>query len=222
MQYRIKINELSSIEEVEGTWTTDDYIELLSKFNFPNAESYDKKELRELLLMAITDYDPSEAAAILLEYRLSEVLSEGQISQLSHDMLLDKIFEEYPEISLHNELFNINQLLYKAYNGKFPHGKATKLTFEITAQHDNDTPITKEIVLKAFSEGLSERSIIKRLFTEQLLGDVEFEEAENIIWNLYKLEGSLYELITSEYWLGEEDFLEWEFETKVVEFEEHA
>ncbi len=98
----------------------NDYIELLKKFGFPDAESSAKEDLRELLFMAITDYEPPEAASILMEYRMSNSLSEGQISQISHDMLLDKIFEEYPEISLHHEFFNINQLLYKAYNGKFP------------------------------------------------------------------------------------------------------
>jgi hypothetical protein len=40
-------------------------------------------------------------------------------------MLIDKISEEYPEI-VQAPLYHINQLLFKAYNGKFPNAKATR------------------------------------------------------------------------------------------------
>src|SRR5690606_24531077 len=106
-------------------WTPQDYIQLLEKFNFPDAASASPDSLAELLAMAITDFEPNEAAAIMLEYKLSEQLNEGQIQQISNDMLLDKISEEYPDITLHAPLFHINQLLYKAFNGKFPNAKAT-------------------------------------------------------------------------------------------------
>jgi hypothetical protein len=46
--------------------------------------------------MAITDFEPNEAA-IVLDYKLSDSLNEGQIQQISNDMLIDKISEEYPE-----------------------------------------------------------------------------------------------------------------------------
>lgn len=71
-------------------------------------------------MMAITDFEPKEAAAIVLENKLSEELIKGQVEQISNDMLLDKISEEYPEINLHSRLFHFNQLLFKAFNGKFP------------------------------------------------------------------------------------------------------
>jgi hypothetical protein len=49
--------------------------------------------------MAISDYEPHEAAAIVLDYKLEE-LNEGQIEQISHNMLIDKVCEEYPEIHM--------------------------------------------------------------------------------------------------------------------------
>ena len=85
----------------------------------------DTASLTELLLMAISDFEPKEAAVIVLAYKLSEELNEGQIQQISNDMFLDKVCEEYPEIGLHSTLFHVNQLLFKAYNGKFPNAKAT-------------------------------------------------------------------------------------------------
>jgi hypothetical protein len=56
-----------------------------------------KENLSELL--SITDFEPNEAAAIVLDYKLSDSLNEGQI-QISNDMLIDKISEEYPEIAM--------------------------------------------------------------------------------------------------------------------------
>jgi hypothetical protein len=40
-------------------------------------------------------------------------LNEGQIQQISNDMLIDKISEEYPEIAMQAPLYHINQLLLK-------------------------------------------------------------------------------------------------------------
>jgi hypothetical protein len=60
-----------------------------------------------------TDFEPNEAAAIVLDYKLSDSLNEGQIQQISNDMLIDKISEEYPEIAMQAPLYHINQLLLK-------------------------------------------------------------------------------------------------------------
>ncbi len=92
--------------------------------------------------MSITDFEPADAARVVLQYKLSEHLNEGQMDQLSHDMLLDKISEEYPNIALHYILFNINQLLFKAFNGVFLNTKATLLEFTIS-NNDGNTEFTK-------------------------------------------------------------------------------
>jgi len=77
MKFQIKINSFITLEEVSDFWTTADYIKLLDLFGFPDAESADKDSLKELLLMAITDHEPNEAAAILLEYKLSDGPEQG-------------------------------------------------------------------------------------------------------------------------------------------------
>ena len=126
------INNVKSVDELQNAWSNDDYIQLLSRFGFEDAEITNPSELLELLFMAISDFEPEEAAAIILDYKLSNDLNENQIEQISHEMLLDKISEEYADISLHHQLFNINQLLYKAFNGTFPNAKATIIEFEIS------------------------------------------------------------------------------------------
>lgn len=70
------------------------------------------------------------------------------------------------------------------------------------------------------AEGLSERSLIKRLFNEQLSSAEKFEEAEDIIWYLNNKGANSYEIITSEYWLDREDIANPEFEASYSLMEE--
>ena len=134
-------------------------------------------------------------------------------------MIDDSVTEEFADISLHFQLFNINRLLYEAYNGKFPNTKASVIKFEIKFLQNQKVNITKEIVLKAISCGLSEKNLILRLFEEQLSGKVKFLEAEHIVWEMEKLEDGTISIITSDYWINEEDFINYEFEGTINEFE---
>jgi hypothetical protein len=136
-------------------------------------------------------------------------LNDGQIQNISHEMLEDKISEEYPDISLHYALFNINQLLHDAYNGKFPRTEASIIDFELTFKNKID--VNKEIVLRAMSDLLSEKSLLKRLFNEQLDSSAELEEAESIIWELEAKGDNNYQIISSDYWINKEDFEKDEF-----------
>lgn len=219
MKYAIKIHKIYNVDELENSWNLEDYKQLLDLFELPNTETTDIQELRELLFMAIADKDPSEAARIVLDYKLSPILNEGQIDSLSYEMLVDKISEEYPKIELHAALFKINQLLYKAFNGTFPNAKATIVDFEIKPLLNSDTNITKETVLKCFGKNLDSHNIILRLFSKQLNAEEAFLEANDIIWDLQKNENS-YRFITSEYFMSKEEFLQPEFEAKILFFEE--
>ena len=212
MKFSIKVNSASTIEEIENYWTNEDYVTLLELFSFPDAKTVKPENLREMLFMAITDFEPNEAAKIILTYKLSENLNEGQIGQISNDMLLDKICEEYPEIDLHYDLFNVNQLLFKAFNGKFPNAKATTVDFSMNSLDSYDGEITKEIVLKSFNRGISDSNLIKRLFTEKMSTEDHFEEAIDIIWKLEEKGHSNFILITSEYWLNKDEIIASEFE----------
>lgn len=217
MKYHVIINSVKTVEALENAWSKADYVQLLEKFGFNDAgENTSEKELIELLFMAISDFEPEEAAAIILDYKLSDKLNENQIEQVSHEMLLDKISEEYPDISLHHQLYNINQLLHKAYNGTFPSAKATLVTFEISPNKD----ISKEIVLKALDATLAPNNVIKRLFHDALDGKEAFDEAEDIIWDLKNNGDNSYTLITSEYWMSRDEFKDAEFDVTIKIFEE--
>ena len=217
MKYHIIINSVKAVDSLENAWSKADYLQLLDKFGFEDSgENTSEKELLELLFMAISDFEPEEAAAIILDYKLSNTLNENQIEQISHEMLLDKISEEYADISLHHQLFNINQLLYKAFNGTFPNAKATMVEFEITPNKD----VSKDVVLKALNATLAKSNVIKRLFHDALDGKEAFDEAESIIWDLKSTGETSYVLTTSEYWMSRDEFTEAEYDVKVIEFEE--
>ena len=180
MKYHIIINSVKSVDQLPDAWSNQDYINLLDQFGFDDVLGTNPNELLELLFMAISDFEPEEAASIILSYKLSDKLNTNQIDQISHEMLEDKISEEYADISLHHELFNINQLLQKAYKGTFPNAKASIIEFEISPNKG----IAKEIILKALDKGLANNNVIKRLFVNELAGKEAFNEAENIIWKL--------------------------------------
>ncbi|MGJ8549857.1 hypothetical protein [Winogradskyella wichelsiae] len=216
MKYHIIINSVKTVEELKNAWSIEDYRTLLEKFGLEDTSNATEQELLEFLTMAISDFEPNEAAAIVLEYKLYKQLNENQIDQLSHEMLLDKISEEYPDISLHHQLYNINQLLHKAYNGTFPNTKATVIEFEITPNED----ITKEVILKSFEKTLANNNVIKRLFSSQLAGKESFDESESIIWDLTPTGKNSYILTTSEYWMSRDEFKDAEFDAVVIPFEE--
>ena len=216
MNYLVKINSVKTIDELQGAWSNTDFIELLKRFDYDDAEKLNPNEIKDYLFMAIADFEPTDAASILLDYMLSEVLAEGQIDNLSHEMLREKVSENYSDIYIHKTLFSINQLLFKAYNGKFPNTKANIVEFEMREVQNDGTEITKELALKALRISLSESNLINRLFKEQLESDTPFPEAEGIIWDLQPKGNGLYSLTTSEKWLSKDDFTNLEYECKVI------
>ena len=222
MKYSLKINSVKTVDELEGSWNNNDLTELLKIFGYSEADTVKQNELKDFLLMAITDFEPREAAALMLQYKLSEMLNEGQIDNLSQEMLREKVSENYSDIYIHKYLFAINQLLYKAYNGKFPCSKAVVAEFEMKPELEDETELTKELALKTLRVGLSESNLINRLFKEQLDGNVPFPEAEGILWKLKHKGNFQYEMVTSEKWLGKEDFENMEYECEVTAFEEEA
>lgn len=216
MKVKIEIKSIYSIDEIPNYWTNEDYIALLDAFGFDDGKSVKPENLQEMLFMAIGDFEANEAAQIILTYKLSNDLNSGQIEQISNEMLLDKVCEEYPEIHLHKHLFSINQLLYKAFNGTFPNAKASLIKFSV----DSDSEIlSKSDVLKAFNNGLNDSNLIRRLFNEPMTTTVDFPDAESIIWELRSSDNVNFELITSEYWLDRESFLDTSFEGELLKSE---
>lgn len=220
MNVQVKIINIKTVNELGQYWTNDDFIQLLDKLNLPDADKVKPEELKDLLYMAITDFEPNEAAEIVLTYKLGESLTAGQIQTIAHDMTDEKVAEQYSDPSYHYDLFNINQLLFKAYNGTFPNTEASIINIELTDADGGTVEATNEILTKALSLGLSDRSIIKRLYEDQMEGIVDFGDAEKILWRFQNKGNNTFEIITSRYWIDKEDIESGEYEASIKFFEE--
>lgn len=220
MKAEVILNEIKLIHKIDDYWTNDNYIKLLEEFDFPDAAQTNLDELWEMLQMAISDFEPNEAAEVILNYKLGNRLNKGQIQNISHEMQEDNLAEEYADISFHYDFFNINQLLYDAYNGKFPHAEAIKITLTLLLKSDHEIEVNEEIILKSLIAGLDEHNLLHRLFDKQLKGESKFKEAEDIIWELKNLGDHKYQIITSEYWINKEDILQKEFSSSILFHEE--
>lgn len=222
MQFTVKINEVNNTDELEGAWSISDFKELLSRFDMPDTGTLKDNEVKELLFMAINEFEPREAAREVLGYKLSEQLTEGQIDNLSHEMLEQKMAEKYTDIELHKPLFEVNQLLYKAYNGKFPHILVNVIDFEIKSTDNAAVEFNKELMLKALSHGLADNNLLLRLFGDQLEGKAPFPEADGIVWVLKDKGSGRFEMITSEKWLTKDEIVKTEFECDVMLYDENV
>jgi hypothetical protein len=218
MQVKVKIISIKTVNDLDGYWTNDDFVQLLDKMSLPDADKLKPEELKDMLHMAITDFEPEEAAEIILTYKLGDKLTAGQIQTISHDMTEEKVAEHYANPAFHYDLFNINQLLYKAYKGSFPNTEASVIVIEMTSNENIE--VNKEVLTKALAQSLSERSIIQRLYEDQVTGKADFGDAEKIIW-LYHTKGEdTYEIITSRYWIEKADIENGEYEANIQLFDE--
>lgn len=206
IKYSVSIQSKATLTELPEAWTKQDFRAILDELGF--SEEIVDSDLIDMTFMAIADQKPEESAKVLLKYRLSEQLNDGQIEQLSHEMQEDKISEEYPDIFLQKELFNVNQLLFKAFNGSFPNAKAIKLTMNLhlePVELMEEENLVNELILHSLVPALGDHAAISRLYGEELKGEKRFTDADGIIWKKSiekQADGSfVIHLFSSEFWL---------------------
>lgn len=228
MNHLFSINPISYkvIGELPNAWTQNDYKQLLDLMDYGDTTGLDPKELKEMCLLSLSDNEPEDAAKIILEYIFSDRLNSGQIDNISNEMIEEKIWEEYAELSMHEEFFNATQILYEAYNGKFPHPEAVIIHVNITPKNTKSKAVLDHDIeanlIRLLAAGMPDNTLIKRLFEEQLNG-AKFPDAKDIIWQFKKepLEGDGYhlEIISSTYWLHDFKYIE-DYEAELVVIEE--
>lgn len=219
MKVKVKIIELKTVNELDFYWKKEDYLNLLNAFGFSDVGKINENEILEYLHMAISDFEPPHAAEIVLKYKMSDKLNEGQIQNISNDMLTSRVAQQYSEPAFHFDLFNVNQFLRKAYNGKFPDTEATIITASFQGE-ELDSEITNEVLIKSLSFGLKESSLVLRLFSDQIQGVEPFADASKVIWDYRRLSDNSMQITTSKNWIEQDDFKQMEFEADVVFFDE--
>jgi hypothetical protein len=210
-KFSVERLSFAMIHELPHSWENKDYLGLLTQMGYENPEEIPDSELQAMCLMSLTDVEPVEAAQVTLGYLFAGHLSAGQIENLSHQMLTEKLWEEYPELSLHQGFFKATQLLYTAYNGKFPRAEAVQFQLKLTPEEGASLSLfdgnPEAPLLRLLAQGMPDRALLNRLFSEKLAGD-SFDEAKHILWQLNTIEKDdnyiIFEIISSAYWL--EDF----------------
>lgn len=212
--FDVQISKFTTIEELPSAWTDQNYKDLLEVMEYKNISEIATSDLKEMCMMAITDNEPDESAKIVIDYIFNDKLNDGQKDNLSHEMIEEKMWEEYADLSFHESFFNAGQFLYQAYNGKFPHPEAVKFNITITGKNTNELAVFNDAaeatLLRLITNGMPSNTLINRLYKEQLEGET-FNEAKNIIWQIKKLgtEGHSisFEIISSLYWFHDLKFV---------------
>lgn len=207
LKYNVVINEIDKVNEIPGFWTEAKLRDLLAAFGVEGLTDIPAAEVKDYLSMAMSDLEPEESAQIVLRSLFSkDELTDGQVEQISHDMLQDKIVEEYPAIEFHEQLFYANQLLFKGYNGKFPNTFASIIDCTITPLKEGGPKLNEADVIQILSGGLKQHCVIMRLLEDQLSGKEAFPTAPHVLWTFEKKPNHAFQLTTSDYWISEEDF----------------
>ena len=209
-KFKITLEKFNVIHELPNSWSINDYKSILDLVDFELDEGTEESELFDYLSLALQDIGAVEASALLLKYRLGTKLNDGQIQDISHDIQDENLWEEYQDMSLHEELFNITSLLYRAFNGKFPEPDAAEISTKIEALNHSAqeclNSFDESLIARIIAKGQTEHAIINRLFDEKVDGD-SFEEAKDIIWQysiVNKEDKSVtIDITTAIYWVKE-------------------
>lgn len=217
MKSHFKVERLSfkTINELPNSWSDQDYKILLEIMDYGDSADLPPRELKEMCLMSLTDYEPEGAARIVLEYVFKDRLNKGQIENLSNEMLDEKMWEEYADLSLHEDFFNVNQILYQAFNGKFPQPDAVKFQVKVTTDQKAGLLVFEDLaeapLIRLLVGGMPQNTLIFRLFEEQVDGE-EFKDAKDIIWQLKSEKNGdqeiVFDIISSTYWFHDFKYIE--------------
>lgn len=215
LSYTVQISKFSIIQELPNAWKNNDYKELLEAMDFGDTTEVDSADLKEMCMMSITDYEPEEAAKIVIDYQFKDRLNKGQKDNLSNEIIEEKLWEEYADLSMHEEFFNVTELLYNSFKGKFPHPEAIKFEVHITAKKNADLNIFESNceahIIRLLAKGMPENTLINRLFKKEVDGE-DFDEAKDIIWQIKKIDSkpniTSFEVISSKYWFQDLRFID--------------
>ncbi len=229
MKNSFKVRRLSfqTIQKLPDSWTEDNYKDLLAAMEYGDISEIPTEELEETCLMSLNDFESEEAAKIVLQYVFNDRLKKGRILNVSNEMLEEKIWEEYADLALHEEFFNVNQLLHQAFSGQFPQPEAVHFQVGIIANEKNGISVfdcnSEATIIRLLVAGMPENTLIFRLFEEQVSGNT-FKDAKDIIWQLKteKINENelVFDIISSSYWFHDFKYVDaFEAETHADQIE---
>ncbi|MEL4456262.1 hypothetical protein [Lutimonas vermicola] len=184
-KYSVDLLELKEIQDMTEAWTFDDFFGLLSYMEYDDAASVPQNELKEMVCLALSDFETEDAAIKILEFRLEEKLNKGQRQNLAEELKEDRLWEEYSDITLHEELFNVACLLYWTFPKHFSTPDMVRLKVRIVSLNkeskNNLIHPTPSFLARILNDGMDNSNIMYRLFGDNITSN-SFPESEHIIW----------------------------------------
>ena len=181
----MQVLDLREVHLLPEGWTPDDYRGLLTHIEYDDVSGIPHDELKDMAQLALSDFDLEQAAIKVLEFRLGDQLSKGQRQNLAEELREDRIWEEYSDIALHEELFNIVYLLYGTFPKEFSTPDITKLKIRITSinreSQSNLVNPSASFLARVLDDGMDGRNIMHRLFSDRIKAN-SFPESEHILW----------------------------------------
>ncbi|QDV05306.1 hypothetical protein Poly30_08020 [Planctomycetes bacterium Poly30] len=192
-EFQVDVIGVEDLLEIEGAWSSEDFRALLGEMDFDEAEDLPEDQLREMCVMYLQDRKPAEAAEILLRRRLGGDLTKGQISNISHEMLEEKLWEQYSDMTLHERLFHVGSLLAAAFPRSVPEPDAVEVRLEVRgldpeAQRALDEGLREPMLVRLLAAGMPASAPLHRMFGEAVQGG-PFREAESIAWSVQAATG---------------------------------
>lgn len=219
-KYRVAVDSLEELAELDGSWQASDYIAILEKLDVHGAAQIAPEELREMCLLALQDLDPPKAAAVLLTYKLGTKLTEGQIRNYSIESQHERLWEQAADLEFHHVMFDIAGLLNAVNVMEFPTPNALRVSLSIECADVAmlkvfEDSMDRTLLVRLLSAGMDDSAILNRLFGEQIAKGT-LTEADSIIWRVHvdssEPASIRLKITSSAYWLDpirETESFEW-------------
>ena len=205
--FDVSILTIQEIHSLPDAWSHADYQNILERADFDDWSELDPSELKEYTLLTLQDLEPDEAAELVLKHKFQDRLKDGQIQNMAHEMMEEKLWEEYSDIRFHKELYHCSVLMRAVFPRQFPETDAMKCQLAVSAQHQSGKELIhhldKPFLARLIAHGMDDHAVINRLFDEQIAG-ASFAEAESIIWDFASdvaEDKATVTIYSSTYWL---------------------
>lgn len=208
-KFTVQIDSFTKLNKLPNAWSNEAYTALLAAMDLDDGtQDMNATELREMCMMSLNDLQPDEAAKVVLSYLFTDETA-GKIEQLSHDMLDNRLWEEYSNCLYHEGFFNAYALLREAFNGTFAQPTGLELMFSVTGEDSDDMTIFDESlyssIVRLLANGQGDDALIARLYEEQIEGN-QFPQAPGIVWQLEQTDNNeltrKFRLVSSCFWFG--------------------
>lgn len=181
------VTGLDVIRDMPDTWSEAEFHALLDALEIDDTAGLTGSDLEDMLLMALQDLDPEDAADAILAAKLGDAVSAGARRNIVQDFIDEqRPWEEAADISLHARIFAAAVLLQKAFPTRFSRPDMLRLSLLLTAHSHRaaellDAPPAPAFVARILADGMSERSTLERLFDDSIESE-SFPAAAGIIW----------------------------------------